>query len=67
MMGADPITSYDWRYRATSPLGPWIDRLDQTNLTQVFSGLDAEEPYRFQFRATNSVGDSAYSARAANA
>ena len=30
-------------------------------MTQVFSGLDAEQGYRFQFRATNSVGDSSYS------
>ena len=59
--GGDTITSYDWRYRTTSPLGPWIARSNQTNLTQVFSGLAAEQGYRFQFRATNSVGDSSYS------
>ena len=59
--GGDTITSYDWRYRETSPLGPWIDRLNQTSLTQTFSGLDAAQGYRFQFRATNSVGDSSYS------
>ena len=62
--GGDTITSYDWRYRTTSPLGNWVDRLDQTILTQVFSGLDPEQGYRFQFRATNSVGDSAYSPNA---
>ena len=62
--GGDTITSYDWRYRETGPLGPWISRLDQTNLTQVFTGLDADQGYRFQFRATNSVGDSQYSPNA---
>ena len=59
--GGDTITSYDWRHRTTTPLGAWISRNDQTNLTQIFSGLDAAEGYRFQFRATNSVGNSSYS------
>ena len=59
--GGDTITSYDWRHRTTTPLGAWIARNDQTNLTQIFSGLDAAEGYRFQFRATNSVGNSSYS------
>ena len=30
-------------------------------MTQVFTGLEAARTYRFQFRATNSVGDSSYS------
>ena len=64
--GGDPITSYDWRHRITSPLGAWISRSNVTNLTQVFTGLEAARTYRFQFRATNSVGDSQYS-RNANA
>ena len=59
--GGDTITSYDWRHRITSPLGAWVSRSNVTNLTQVFTGLEAARTYRFQFRATNSVGDSAYS------
>ena len=56
--GGDTITSYDWRHRITSPLGAWVNRSNVTNLTQVFTGLEAARTYRFQFRATNSVGDS---------
>ena len=41
--GGDTITSYDWRYRETGPLGPWLNRFDQTNLTQIFTGLDAAQ------------------------
>ena len=59
--GGSPISSYDWRHRITSPLGAWVSRSNVSNLTQVFTGLEAATPYRFQFRATNSVGDSAYS------
>ena len=59
--GGDTITSYDWRHRITSPLGAWVNRSNVTNLTQIFTGLEAARTYRFQFRATNSVGDSAYS------
>ena len=59
--GGDTITSYDWRHRITSPLGAWVNRSNVTNLTQVFTGLEAARTYRFQFRATNSVGDSPYS------
>ena len=59
--GGDTITSYDWRYRITSPLGAWVNRSNVSNLTQVFTGLEPATPYRFQFRATNSIGDSAYS------
>ena len=62
--GGDTITSYDWRYRTTSPLGNWVNRFDVTDLEQVFSGLSAEQGYRFQFRATNSVGNSTYSPNA---
>ena len=62
--GGDTITSYDWRYRETGPLGPWLNRFDQTNLTQVFTGLNADQGHRFQFRATNSVGDGPYSPNA---
>ena len=59
--GGDTISSYDWRHRITSPLGAWVNRSNVSNLTQVFTGLEAARTYRFQFRATNSVGDSAYS------
>ena len=59
--GGSPISSYDWRHRITSPLGAWISRSNVSNLTQVFTGLEPATPYRFQFRATNSIGDSAYS------
>ena len=58
--GGESISSYDWRYRETGAL-TWIDSLNQTNLTQVFAGLDASTEYEVQFRATNSVGDSEYS------
>ena len=62
--GGDTIINYDWRHRITSPLGAWINRSNVTNLTQVFTGLEAARTYRFQFRATNSVGDSQYSPNA---
>ena len=62
--GGDTITSYDWRHRITSPLGAWVNRSNVSNLTQVFTGLEAARTYRFQFRATNSVGDSQYSPNA---
>ena len=39
----------------------WTDRLNQTNLTQEFTGLVDGTEYEVQFRATNSVGDSLYS------
>ena len=58
--GGATITGYDWRYKRTADAG-WTDRLDETNLTQVFTGLDLGTEYEFQFRATNSVGDSGYS------
>ena len=58
--GGATITGYDWRYKRTADAG-WTDRLDETNLTQVFAGLDAGIEYEFQFRATNSVGNSDYS------
>ena len=57
------IVSYDWRYKVTGQT-LWIDRLDQTNLTQIFSGLFTNVEYEFQFRATNSEGDSFYSTSA---
>ena len=62
--GGDAIINYDWRHRITSPLGAWVNRSNVTNLTQVFTGLEATRTYRFQFRATNSVGDSQYSPNA---
>ena len=54
------IDSYDWRYRVVGTAA-WTDRLDQTDLTQTFTGLDPSREYEVQFRATNSVGDSDYS------
>ena len=45
--GAD-IDNYDWRYRETAGTPPWINRLNQTNLTQSFGGLDAGTEYEFQ-------------------
>ena len=62
--GGDTIINYDWRHRITSPLGAWVNRSNVSNLTQVFTGLEAARTYRFQFRATNSVGDSQYSPNA---
>ena len=59
--GGDTITSYDWRHRITSPLGAWVSRSNVSNLTQAFTGLEPATPYRFQFRATNSIGNSPYS------
>ena len=59
--GGDPIINYDWRHRITSPLGAWVSRSNVSNLTQAFIGLQPATPYRFQFRATNSIGDSPYS------
>ena len=64
--GGQPITSYDWQYRVVHA-STWIDRSDQTSLTQTFSGLTASTNYEFQFRATNTIGDSAYSSPTATA
>ena len=59
--GGDTIINYDWRHRITSPLGAWVSRSNVSNLTQAFTGLEPATPYRFQFRATNSIGNSPYS------
>ena len=60
--GGSTITSYDWRYRVTGSGGSgWVNRTNVTNLTQVFTGLDASTEYDVRFRATNNVGDSPYS------
>ena len=61
--GTEPIDSYDWRYKPTAG-SLWTDRLNQTNLTQEFTGLVDGTEYEVQFRATNSVGDSLYSTSA---
>ena len=61
--GGAIISGYDWRHKRTADAG-WTDRLDETNLTQVFTGLDLGTEYEVQFRATNSVGDSNYSSSA---
>ena len=53
--GTEPIDSYDWRYKPTDD-SLWTDRLNQTNLTQEFTGLVDGTEYEVQFRATNSVG-----------
>ena len=45
--GGDPISSYDWRHRITSPLGAWVSRSNVSNLTQAFTGLEPATPYRF--------------------
>ena len=58
--GGAPINSYDWRWKRTDRT-TWNDRFDQTNLTQIFSGLLGSTEYEIQFRATNKVGDSEYS------
>ena len=58
--GGSPITSYDWRHKRTAD-SVWIDRFDQTALSQTFSGLDPDTEYEFQFRATNDEDDSPYS------
>ena len=60
--GGSQITSYDWRYKKVSDSdSSWVNRDDQTNLVQTFTGLDEDTEYEVQFRATNSVGDSDYS------
>ena len=64
--GGRPILSYDWQYRVVGA-SAWIDRLNQAALTQTFSGLTASTNYEFQFRATNPIGDSAYSSPTATA
>ena len=62
MMVACSITSYDWRHRVRGSGGSgWVDRSNVTSLIQAFSGLDASTEYDFRFRATNVVGDGAYS------
>ena len=58
--GGQPILSYDWQYRVVGA-SVWIDRLNQASLTQTFSSLTASTNYEFQFRASNTLGDSAYS------
>ena len=58
--GGRLILSYDWQYREAGTT-TWINRSDQTALTQTFSGLTASTTYEFQFRASNTLGDSAYS------
>ena len=58
--GGAPINSYDWRWKRTDRT-TWNDRFDQTNLTQIFSGLLGSTEYEIHFRATNKVGDSEYS------
>ena len=58
--GGRAIVSYDWQYRVVGA-STWIDQSDQTSLTQTFSSLTASTNYEFQFRATNTKGDSAYS------
>ena len=64
--GGRSIISYDWQYRVVGA-STWIARSDQTNLTQTFSGLTHNTNYAFQFRATNVIGDSAYSSPTATA
>ena len=58
--GGSAITSYDWRHKRTADAA-WIDRFDETSLSQTFTGLDSATEYEFQFRATNDEGDSDYS------
>ena len=58
--GGDPITSYDLRYREQGT-GPWTDVSNLTGTSRTITGLDSATTYEAQVRATNSVGDSAYS------
>ena len=59
--GGDPIASYDLRYREQGT-GPWTDVNNQTGTSYTTpSTLDSATTYEAQVRATNSVGDSAYS------
>ena len=60
MTTGEAITSYDWRFKRTST-SIWGNRFNQTNLTQIFTNLQADTEYEVQFRATNSEGDSEYS------
>ena len=58
--GGDPIVDYDLRYREQGT-GPWTDVNDLTGTSRTITGLDSATTYEAQVRATNSVGDSAYS------
>ena len=59
--GGDPITSYDLQYREQGTAA-WTDVFDETGLNYTATGLDDGTIYEAQVRATNSIGDSAYSA-----
>ena len=55
------IDSYDLRYRATDT-STWTNVSDLTGLTYTTTSLNVGARYEAQVRATNSQGDSAYSA-----
>ena len=57
----DDAASYDWRYREIGAPN-WTARDTQINIAQIFIGLDPSQDYEVQVRATNSAGDSNYSA-----
>ena len=61
--GGSPITSYDLQYKRTVD-SIWTEISDQTDLSETVTGLNAGTSYDFQVRATNDVGDSAWSATA---
>ena len=58
--GGSPITSYDWEYHLAND-NNFHFRENETSLVQTFTGLAASTEYEVSFRATNSIGDSAFS------
>ncbi len=60
--GGSAITNYDIRYREGNPEGAWttVDQVGTSGSYQV-GGLDPATEYDFEVRATNAVGDSAWS------
>ena len=44
--GGATITGYDWRHKKLTADAGWTDRLDETNLTQVFTGLGCRHRVR---------------------
>ena len=59
--GGVVVTSYDVRYRATGTV-TWTQTDDITVTSATITGLSAGSTYEAQVRATNSVGDSGWSA-----
>ena len=58
------ITDYDYRYRVTTPQGPWTEVTTTaiTGLSATITGLAEDTEYDVQVRATNDEGTSGWSA-----